>query len=205
MYLSADQECTGMPNSQGPEATALLAADIASANATFDIAVQGANRNWLGLLSRSWKSYEPLGRDTCFQLREGQPLITPLSIITGTIVAPGPNAPGAAPPDDTAAIMQHFGNTPDFKTFTGKLPKQGSSMSLVMGGQNRALPVGPGTYPAATPDARFGSMCGNDGSALASILGSGSGAGIGLTVLGLVALAGLAYWADSADRKRGRV
>jgi hypothetical protein len=126
---------------------------------------------------------------------------------------PGGSAPGSGgtrgtglTPDDLS-FSRYFGTNPEFKTYTGPLPKPGSSMSLIMGGQNRALPVGAGRYPAATPNQLYGNprcatptgVATDAPTAGASVLAS---SGWLLAVLGVLALAGLA---EHESKKRGRV
>ena len=124
---------------------------------------------------------------------------------------------------DSAEFINTFGVSPEpLKLFTGKLPPQGSVMSLVLGGANRPLAIGPGRYPAPAPMPQFDSSsltCPNpagvnmlpwgepdySGAAAAAAGGSASGLGVGGVLLLLVGLAGLAYFSDDQDKKRGRV
>lgn len=223
MFVSADNECAGLPNSQDPASSAAVASSSASAQAYYDQMLQNANSDWLSLLSRSWQSYASLGPQVGIQLLNGQPKINAVSLATGVIIsdpvgttetgttggnpATGPN--GGLTSDDIA-FSKYFGNKPRFKTYTGKLPSPGSSMSLVMGGQNRNLPVGPGRYPASTPDQRFGygQQCGASPTgvvtdAASSVSPVAGTSGVVLAVLGLLALAGLGY-AVEHKKARGR-
>lgn len=222
MFVSADEECSGMPNSQDPASSAAVAAAATAANAYYDQMFSSANADWLGLMSRSWKNYASFGPNVALQLLNGQPAINAASLATGVIMSDpstdgsgsgtgtaggGSTAAAAVTPDDIA-FAKYFGSTPRFKTYTGLLPKVGSSMSLVMGGQNRALPVGGGRYPAATPLQAYGNplSCASPTGVLAagaaSVLGGNSGVVFG--VLGLLALAGLGYWAEHSKTKGRR-
>jgi len=235
MFVSADQECSGLPNSTDAGSSAAVAANSAAAISLYDQMFGRANTDWLSLLSRSWQSYASFGPQVGIQLLNGQPTINAESIATGVIVSdpsegtqsgrtasgsPGSSGPGSGPGSggsragsgptpDEMAFVRYFGAKPEFQTYTGPLPKAGSSMSLVMGGQNRALPVGPGRYAASTPDQRYGysSRCVSPAGVVtdsAALPGPASTAGGILAVLGVLALAGLGYWADHESRKRGR-
>lgn len=111
----------------------------------------------------------------------------------------------ALTPDDIA-FARYFGTTPRFQTYTGPLPPHGTARALTMGGQNRALPVGPGRYPAATPERRFGTapQCMSVPASIASSIASGDGSMTMLGIIGLVALAGLGYVANKMEKKHGR-
>src|SRR5271166_113861 len=136
---------------------------------------------------------------------------------------PAGKSPTAPELFDQAAFVETFGVSPDpLKLYTGgALPPQGSVMSLVLGGSNRPLSVGPGRYPAPWPVPQFDSssltcpspagvnmlpwgepayLSGSSGSGG----GSASGLGVGGVLLLLVGLAGLAYFSDDQDKKRGR-
>lgn len=121
-----------------------------------------------------------------------------------------------------AAFIQRFGTTPSQVTYTGPLPRPGSPLSLVVGGQNRPLAVGGGSYPSATPDSRFGynTNCPSPTGINANPYGepfytsansaggasgsSSSGIGTGTVLAGLVLLAGLVFLTSDNEKKRGR-
>lgn len=107
-------------------------------------------------------------------------------------------------PDD-AAFLAQFGRPP-FATYTGPRPDAGSVGSLIYGGQQVAIPVGAGVYPAPTPDPRLG-YCGGPGVAVDSsgnpIAAAGGSSGPGVW-LALAALLGVAYFADRSDKRHGR-
>jgi hypothetical protein len=178
--------------------------------------VADANANWNGVISRIWQSFADLGPGVAFQLINQGPALTgnpaSSSVPAVAVVAAG-NPNGSNPAAGGSGFVNQFGQSP-IQTFTGPLPAPGSVMSLVYGGSSRSLPVGPGIYAAPTPNPMMGGprSCASPPGvnantygvpvAPASPLADGSG-GV-LAVLGILALAGLGYWADRESRKRGR-
>ena len=136
---------------------------------------------------------------------------------SGAVRGSGRGSRGAT--SDDSQWVQTFGTNPDeYQGYNGPLPTPGSAMSLVMGGRNRPLLVGPGRYPAATPNPQFAysTICNSSGgvsmtpvgeSANSTVTGTtaaGSSDGTILAVLGILALAGLGYWADHEGKRRGK-
>lgn len=232
MFLPSEQACGVVPNSTQPYTTAGIAAD-AAALAAMNASLINANTNWLGLLSRNWRSFFAQGPYVAMQTLNGQPDISnPASVASGIVYAdpsipssspvgvnlvpsltPGPSNPTGSFPqsgkpagrgvsNQDRAFVKAFNFQPFVKTYYGPLPEQGTPRSLTVGGANRALAVGSGRYPAGTPDSRAGYSCPPDASDF-TLAGSGA-AGTGITVLALLGLAAVGFWADHQERKRGK-
>lgn len=244
MFLPSDEACSLAPNSQVPDPAASARAQ--SDRDTYDSAKMNANSDWLSLLSRDWRSVVDQGPFVAIQLRNSPTDINPASLLAGVVLSdnsgPAPtgvnlttpgnptgstagvNPSGSQPTrprrparNDDAEFVQTFGSTPSIQTYTGPLPRQGTVKSLIVGGANRPLAVGPAANSAATPSAWFGygSVCPTDqpismvpvGEPLypngyaSSDGASTSGFGV---FLALVGLAGLAYFTDQYEKKRGR-
>lgn len=127
------------------------------------------------------------------------------------------------PRSDASDIVNYFGYQPDYKTYTGPLPVQGTVKSLAIGGSNRPSPVGPGApskrglnpivgYPAGSMNS---AACNPAGVAMlpwgepdygSLVAGSDTGGAAGLDpwaiLAGVAVLFGAAYLLGDQDRRR---
>jgi hypothetical protein len=157
---------------------------------------------------------------------------TPGTVASGPTSAPGSSGATASstpsPGGNGPEILRYFGYQPEYKTYTGPLPKQGTVKSLVIGGSNRPLAVGPGNQPASTPWAATGyytASCPQPPDGVASLPwgepdywamaapsssaadssspgGSSSPSGIALAVVALLFLGGAGYLMQQGATKR---
>ncbi len=85
MYLPSTEQCSGLPNSTNSPSAADIARRMAVLN-SIDTAKATANQDWLGLLSRDWRSFVDQGPHVAAQAINGQPKINTVSIATGIVL-----------------------------------------------------------------------------------------------------------------------